>query len=99
MFLAGGELVLSCSSVLDHLSLEAVLFSSVFFFHASTRIGLSYSYSDENKPENSHMLNMLSATSGLAEEACAWAKFCRGKQRLCFMKSAFKGSVCHLVTS
>jgi len=56
----------------------------IFFLHSCIGISLSYSYSDENKRENSHMLSTLSATSGLSKEACAWAKFCRGKQLLCF---------------
>lgn len=95
------RLALPWSSVLGYRSLEAFLFSSLFFFsfHSCIRISFSYSFSDENKLENSHMLNTLSATSGLSKEACAWAKFCRGKQLLCFMKSAFKEYTCHLVTS
>lgn len=91
--------MLPCSSVLGHQSLGAFLVRLGFFFHSCIRIGLSHSYSDENKLENSHMLNTLSATSGLSKEACAWATFCRGKQLLCFMKSAFKEYMCHLVTS
>lgn len=38
-----------------------------FFFHSCIRI--SHSYSDENKRENSHMLNTLSATSGLSKKS------------------------------
>lgn len=97
MFLAGGELVLPCSSVLDHLSLVAFLFSSLLFSLIQGLVFLIHILMKTN--QNSHMLNTLSATSGLAKEACAWAKFCKGQQLLCFMKSAFKGYVCHLVTS
>lgn len=61
--------MLPCSSVLGHQSLGAFLVRVLFFFFFHSCIRISHSYSDENKRENSHMLNTLSATSGLSKKS------------------------------